>query len=177
MVMGLADAKGPNVFDTHERVLPASPDVVGALLDRLGSDDDPLWPLDRWAPLDLDRPLDLGTRAEHGPFRYFVNEYEPGRAVRFRFSAPPGYVGHYEFMVERAGEQGARLRHVLTLSLDDINTRLKWWTIWRPLHDALLEDLLDRAEAVVTGRPVQPREWSWRVRLLRRLAGSRVARG
>ena len=178
MVMGLAGSKGPNVFDAHERVLPASAEVVGALLDRLGSDDDPIWPLDRWDPLDLDRPLERGTRAEYGPFRYFVDEYEPGRAVRFRFSAPPGYLGQFEFVVERAAERGegaARLRHVLALSLGDVGTRLKWWIVWRPLHDALMEDLLDRAEAAVTGQPMQPRAWSLQVKLLRRLVGSRPA--
>ena len=36
-----------------------------------------------------------------------------------------------------------------------------------PLHDALLEDALDRAAGAVLGTPVTPRPHSWWVRLLR----------
>ena len=54
MVMGLAGSKGPTVFDAHERVLHAPMAVVGALLERLGADDDPIWPSDRWPKLELE---------------------------------------------------------------------------------------------------------------------------
>ncbi|MGW3967282.1 hypothetical protein ACWED2_46225 [Amycolatopsis sp. NPDC005003] len=40
---------------------------------------------------------------------------------------------------------------------------------FRPLHDALLEQLLDRAESAVTGRVERPVRWSPYVRFLRGL--------
>lgn len=172
MVMGMAGTRGPTVFDSHERVLRASPQAVGALLDRLGSADDELWPAQHWPRLELDRALELGARGGHGPFRYHVVEYEPGRLVRFRFTAPPGYVGHHEFFVEPAADQGpgaVRLRHVITLSFATLNARLTWPLVWRPLHDALIEELLDRAEATLAGREPAAREWSRYVKLLRAL--------
>ena len=172
MVMGLAQSKGATVFDAHERVLPAPPEVVGALLDRLGSEDDPIWPSDRWPALELDKPLGEGARGGHGPIRYHVVEYDPGRFVRFRFSAPPGFLGHHEFIVERAGDGAALLRHVVVLApMGD--ARYMWPLVWRPLHDALIEDALDRAEAAVTGHTPPRHEWSWWVRVLRRLMGRR----
>jgi hypothetical protein len=170
MVMGIQAQNGPTVFNAHERVLPASTETVGALLDRLGGPGDTLWPSDRWPAMRLDRELAVGARGGHGPMRYHVVAYEPGRFVRFRFSGPPGFLGHHEFLVEHAtagGRQGTLLRHVLTLNPVD-NARLSWALVWRPLHDALLEDLLDRAESLVTGRPVPARPWSWWVRTLRR---------
>ncbi len=168
MVMGLAQSKGATVFNAHERVLPAAPEVVGALLDRLGSADDPIWPSDRWPALELDKPLSLGARGGHGPIRYHVVEYDPGRFVRFRFSAPDGFLGHHEFIVERAGAGSALLRHVLVLAPQG-DARYSWPLIWRPLHDALMEDALDRAQAAVTGKPSPPRPWTWWVRVLRKL--------
>lgn len=169
MVMGLARAGGPSVFVAHERTLPAPPERVGRLLDALGSADDALWPADRWPALRLDKPLEVGARGGHGPIRYHVVAYDPGRMVRFRFTVPPGFVGEHEFLVERAGPNASRLRHVLTLQ-PMANARFTWPLFYAPLHDALIEDLLDRAEAEVTGGTYAPRGWSPRVRFLRRLA-------
>lgn len=170
--MGLAQSRGATVFNAHERVLPASVQAVGALLDRLGSEHDPIWPSDRWPRLELDRGgLVVGARGGHGPIRYHVVEYDPGRFVRFRFSAPPGFLGHHEFVVERSGEKGALLRHVVVLAPSG-EARYTWPLIWRPLHDALMEDALDRAEAAITGTAPPPRAWSWWVRVLRRLLRS-----
>jgi hypothetical protein len=47
---------------------------------------------------------------------------------------------------------------------------LSWPLMFRWLHDALIEDALDRAEATVTSRPLQERRWSLLVRFLRRVA-------
>lgn len=177
--MGMEGPKGPTVFDAHERVLRAPEEVVGRLLDRLGDRDDPIWPSDRWPKLELDRGLEVGARGGHGPIRYHVVEYERGRRVRFRFTSPVGFMGHHEFLVERAAEVGpdaVRLRHVLTMTPVD-NARLTWPLVWKPLHDALMEDALDRAESAATGRPLPPRPWSAWVRLLRRVLKEKVERG
>jgi len=179
MVMGLAGSKGPTVFDAHERVLHAPMAVVGALLERLGADDDPIWPSDRWPKLELDRGgLAVGARGGHGPIRYHVVEYEPGRRVRFRFTSPPGFMGHHEFILERAAEAGpdaVRLRHVLMMTPVD-NARLSWPLVWKPLHDALMEDALDRAEGAVTGQTPPLRPWPRYVHVLRRLFRGRIER-
>lgn len=169
MVMGLAKDAGPSVFVGHERTLPAPPERIGRLVDALGSPDDALWPADRWPALQLDKPLQVGARGGHGPMRYHVVAHEPGTLVRFRFTGPPGFVGEHEFLVERAGRGASRLRHALTLRPIG-NARLTWPLFYAPLHDALIEDLMDRAEAVVKGEPYVPREWSRRVRFLRRIA-------
>lgn len=175
MVMGLAGQKGPTVFNAHERVLNAPWETVGALIDRLGSDEDVLWPSDRWPRLRLDKPLSVGARGGHGPIRYHVIEYEPGYMVRFRFSSPPGFLGHHEFILEHAPGDAVRLRHVVTLGLVG-DARWTWPVVWRPLHDALMEDLMDRAEAAVTGQPVSPRKWSAWVGFLRTVLKGRLAR-
>lgn len=157
------------VRNVHRRRLAASPAAAGALLDGLASPTDRLWPRDRWPAMRLDRPLGAGAAGGHGPIRYVVEEHRPGRLVRFRFTAPRGVVGTHRFEVEGAEGGGCELRHVM--EIDAVGpARLSWPLVFRPLHDALLEDALDRA-AVALGEAPVARPWSVRVRLLRWLSG------
>lgn len=68
-----------------------------------------------------------------------------------------------------------RLRHVVMITPLD-NARLTWPLIWKPLHDALMEDALDRAEAAATGQQLPVRKWPWHVRLLRSMLKQSIGR-
>jgi hypothetical protein len=153
------------VSNIHERVLHASAEKVGALIDGLASAHDPLWPIDRWPPMQFDGPLGVGASGGHGPIRYVVESYSPGRSVQFRFLAPKGFLGIHRFEIEPIDGKATMLRHVI-----DMQASGRTWLVWalaiRPLHDALMEDALDRAEASI-GRPSPQRTWSVWVRFLR----------
>lgn len=157
------------VMNVHERVLPATARKVGELLDRLSAEDDPLWPHRAWPAMRLDKGLAVGSAGGHGPVRYTVVAYVPGQWVRFSFTAPRGFHGFHEYSVHPAGEGSAVLRHTLAMKARG-PARLSWPLVFRPLHDACLEDSLDRAERAVTGTVQRPARWSAAVRLLRRLA-------
>jgi hypothetical protein len=150
------------VHNVHERELPASPGEVGALLDGL----EQWWPSDRWPALRPDRPLGVGARSKRGPIREEVVDYEPGRRIDFELKAPRGLVARHRFEVEPEAAERAVLRHTIDGRLEGW-ARLSWPLAIRPLHDALIEDLLDRAEAEVTGAPGPARSWTRRVRVLR----------
>ncbi|MDA8178880.1 MAG: SRPBCC family protein [Desulfobacteria bacterium] len=153
------------VVNIHERVIPADVDAMGRMIDTLGSAGDMVWPSERWPPMKLDRPLQVGAAGGHGPIRYRVESYEPRRMVRFRFLSPEGFVGTHGFDVEDAGEGAAKLRHVIEMQTVGMAV-LKWSLIIRPLHDALLEDALDKVEGAF--RDIgPPRAWSCRVEFLR----------
>jgi len=154
------------VENVHERRLDATPEEVGALLDGLASPGDRLWPADRWPPMRLDRPLGPGARGGHGPVRYAVETYQPGRRVAFRFADDLGLDGSHAFEVAAAPGGGAVLRHVLTGRTRGA-VRLTWPLAVRWLHDAVVEDALDRAEAAVSGTVRAPARWSPWVRVLR----------
>lgn len=154
--------------NTHERCLAAPANAAGRLIDGLGQRPDPLWPTDDWPPMRFDRPLAPGAAGGHGPIRYRVEGHEPGRRVCFRFTGPPGLAGTHEFTVEET-PQGCLLRHAIAGAATG-NMLLAWPLLYRPLHDALIEDALDKAERTLTGVVARPRSWSWRVRLLRRAA-------
>jgi hypothetical protein len=150
------------VVDVHERELPAPPEVVAPLVDDL----DRIWPVNRWPALRWD-----GDEARFGFMRWNVVAREPGRLV-FDIRAPRGITGEHRFEVAPAAGGAAILRHTVDVDTHG-SAQLTWPLAIGPLHDALLEDVLDRAEESVGGAPVA-RPFSRRVRLLRR-AARRVA--
>ncbi|MGW6459257.1 SRPBCC family protein [Streptomyces sp. NPDC055078] len=157
------------VYNVHERLLTANKSDVGAMIDALSSDADRLWPHPRWPRMAFDRPLTAGAVGGHGPIRYTVAAHVPSVWVRFAFTGPRGFDGFHEYVVLPLDEDRTLLRH--TLAMDTHGpAHLTWPLLWRPLHDACLEDSLDRAELACTGRVARPARWSPYVRLLRGLA-------
>jgi hypothetical protein len=160
------------VRNVHERTFRAG-DPVGALIDTLASPDDALWPRNAWPRMAFDRPLQVGAIGGHGPIRYVVEHYRPGTSIRFRFTAPAGFDGWHGFELVAAESGAIVLRHTLAMTTHGIAT-LTWPLVYRPLHDALLEDALAAAQAAL-GYPPTVRPWSAWVRALRWLLSRRRA--
>jgi hypothetical protein len=157
------------VRNVHERLIPVPVERLAPLVDH----PDGSWPAPEWPALVLDRPVSVGARGGHGPIRYHVTAYEPGRRVAFAFDPGMGLSGTHTFTVEPAGPDATLVRHVLEGDVTG-SARLRWALVIRWLHDALLEDLLDRAETAVGTGPARPARWSPWVRLVRRaLPGAR----
>jgi hypothetical protein len=152
------------VRNVHTRELSAAPQDLGALIDRLGSEDDRSWPTDRGAaPLELDGPMAVGASGGHGAVRYAVVEHEPGRRVVFRFRPRVGLVGTHGFDIAPLGDHRSRITH--TLECDVRPKLLPVWPIVRRAHDVLIEELFDRAERATTGRSAAPSRWPVSVRI------------
>jgi hypothetical protein len=152
--------------NVHQREYPVPPTRLGELLDTVAGDHDRLWP-NRWPPITFDGPLAVGARGGHGPIRYTVSDYRPGRRVEFQFDPRLGMHGsHVIEVIPGTNPNHSTLRHVL-VARPTIRGRLRWLAI-RPLHDALLEDLLDRAGHDVCAS-TRTTHWSVWVRLLRAL--------
>ncbi|REK87927.1 SRPBCC family protein [Streptomyces inhibens] len=156
------------VYNVHERVLPVPGAEAGLLIDGLSGDADRLWPHPDWPPMLFDGPLAPGASGGHGPVRYTVAAYVPGQWVRFTFRGPRGFHGFHEYTVHPLGPDRTLLRHTLAMHARG-PARLSWPLAFRHLHDAALEDSLDRAEHACTGTVARPARWSRYVRLLRRL--------
>jgi hypothetical protein len=154
------------VRNVHERRVAAPVGELGPLLDRLGGPEDALWPSPAWAPMVLDGPVAVGASGGHGEIRYRVVAHEPGRRVEFAFDLAIGVRGRHVFSIEPDGGSGSVLRHVAEGRLGWPMVLL-WPLAVRWLHDALVEDLLDRAERAAGTGPAAPARWSPWVRLLR----------
>lgn len=160
----------------HQVELAIGPEQAGALLDSLSGPSDRLWPRERWHPMELDRPLGVGARGGHGPVRYSVTEYEPGRRVVFTFDDKGifGRVdGRHWFEVVSDGEgSGVVMRHVIE-ARGGLRSWLRWQVVVQPLHDALIRDAWDKARTNLGLPLVSPAKWSWWVRLLRKALAPR----
>ncbi|MEW6366311.1 MAG: SRPBCC family protein [Acidobacteriota bacterium] len=114
--------------------------------------------------MDFAGPLGVGVKGGHGPIRYFVEEYTVGKSIKFRFTGPKGFDGFHRYEVETwAG--GAVLRHTLKMRAHGL-AMLSWSLVYRPMHDALLEDSLATAQ-VSLGLTPTVQVWTLWVKILR----------
>lgn len=153
------------VLNVHEREFRFSAQQVGELINSLASSGDLLWPKDMWLPMKLDRPLSVGATGGHGLIRYRIDKYRPGSYVHFRFLGPPGFDGYHAFEVVEVSPTRTLLRHTLEMNTHGL-ALISWPIVFRPLHDALIEDAFARAEASLHKEP-RVVGWSLLVRLLR----------
>ncbi|MFC5001253.1 SRPBCC family protein [Dactylosporangium cerinum] len=160
--------------NVQRRTIDAPLALMGPLLDRVAADDDPLWPVRTWPPIQFDGPLAPGATGGHGMIRYSVVEHVPGRLLRCRFDPTLGLVGEHELRLEPDGT-GTAVVHVIRGRLTG-GMRILWPVAIRWLHEALLQDLLDNAERAGTGTVRTPARWSPWVRLLRRALATRPTR-
>jgi len=156
-----------HILNIHRRRLPASAEQLASLIDGLSSPDDLLWSRSTWPPMKFDRALQVGAAGGHGPIRYWVEAYTPGRSIRFRFTAPKGFDGTHGFVLETTGDGESSLTHTVDMQVRGF-VALKWRLVFGPLHDALIEDSLDLAAKYAGGVSTAP-SWSWWVCFLRKI--------
>jgi hypothetical protein len=165
------------IYNRHERKMRASSDDVGSVLDSLSGPADGLWPAETWPPMKLDALLREGSQGGHGPVRYRVVEYWPGRRVMFEFAADGltgGLDGRHFFEVVPRRDHTI-LRHVVDAECG-LDTWVKWRLLIEPMHDALIEDAFDKAEKRLQGTLAGRKRWSLWVRILRGLRRRAAAR-
>ncbi len=161
------------VVNIHSRQLDVTPEAAGALIDTLSSRHDALFPRHLWPPLKLDGPLMVGAMGGHGPIRYFVRDYVPGQSIHFQFTGPGGFAGVHYFEVF-SKDHHTIMRHTIDMRIHG-RALITWPLLFRPMHDALIEDAFTTAEASL-GCPLTIQRWSLWVRLLRRMFSGSKAR-
>ena len=157
------------INNIHIREINAPLPIIGAIINSLASEKDLLWPYEKWLPMILDRPLGVGATGGHGAIKYFVESYEPGQYVRFRFTDPKGFIGTHCFSLKEINSHTVQIKHEINIRLEG-SAKFLWPLIIRWLHDALMEDAFDKAESFITSRPIN-RTWSLWVRVLRYMLG------
>jgi hypothetical protein len=115
--------------------------------------------------MKFDQPLQIGAKGGHGPIRYFVESYQQGKSIKFRFTGPKGFDGYHEFTIEEIGSTKTLLKHNLIMNTKGIAI-FTWLLGFRPLHDALVEDAFDKAEMGL-GISLEKKGWSGWVKFLR----------
>lgn len=157
-----------NVTNIHSRSYPVGNTEIGELLDSLASKEDKLWPRRMWPAMKFDRPLSVGANGGHQPIRYFVEKYEAGKLVQFRFTAPRGFNGVHRLEVLEKSLKETELRHTIEMTTQG-PALFSWPILVRPLHNALVEDALTLVEQNL-GLEKHVKSWSVYVRVLRWIA-------
>ncbi|WP_420112635.1 DUF3995 domain-containing protein [Pseudactinotalea sp.] len=150
------------IRNVHEREVAATPAEVWELMSAFGTPADRVWPSDRWPALTLSDGVRVGSHGGHGPIRYRVEAVEDGAGLTFRFDPEAGISGAHAFTLAPTSI-GTRVMH--TMLIDHPGTAVA--TVIVPLHDALLEDLLDQLEALVAHRELRRRPLPLAVRARR----------
>ncbi|HEX8860829.1 MAG TPA: hypothetical protein VGC06_17390 [Actinomycetes bacterium] len=126
------------IRNCHQRTVAAPPERIAALV----SDFDRVWP----AEIAL-TPRPRGGRRYDAGLMLWEELDRPGAARAFRVVQPDALRAEHWFELEPA-EGGTTLRHVI-----EGQALGKYEAIWRdriePLHDRVLEALLDNIEAAV----------------------------
>lgn len=161
------------IRNLHGREVAAPVDEVGLLIDSLASEKDLLWPSGAWPALRLDGDLRVGAAGGHGPVRYVVTQYEPGRRITFRFTRPRGFEGSHAFTASYRSSESTLLQHELVMKVHGTAV-LTWPLFYRPLHNSLIEESLDRAERECGIEPERPAHRTAWTRTLRRLLSRRL---
>jgi hypothetical protein len=153
------------VINTHQRLFNCPAIRVGTLIDLLASPQNCLWPSYLWPNMKFDKEISIGARGGHGPIRYFIENYSRGKFISFRFTGPSGFRGMHKFEVIQISSDSCKLQHLLELNPKGL-ARLTWPLIYRPLHDALIEDALATGQLNLQINP-EIKQWSLWVKCLR----------
>ena len=153
------------IYNIHKRIINRPINQVGPFLDSLSSPRDKLWPYEKWPPMKFDRELREGAKGGHGPIRYYVKHYKPGKKVIFEFTGPSGFHGQHFFELEMKEPKSTIIRHAIDMKIKG-QALIAWPMLFRPLHDALIEDSFDKLETNLSLSP-KNNSWSSWVKLLR----------
>lgn len=128
------------ILNRHERLIAAPPERIAAIVADFGL----IWPA-RIAPA----PRPLGDRRYDTGLMVWQEYDRPGAVRAFRVVSPGELrAGHWFELV--AAEGGTLLRHTVEGTATG-----KYETIWperiEPLHDQILEALLDNVQSRATG--------------------------
>jgi len=154
------------VLNIHKRILNQPKNKISELLATLSTENDRIWPKEKWPEMKFKTGIQVGTKGGHGPIRYSVEKYNPDEIIQFRFSKPNGFNGVHKFEIKELDKENTEIKHTI-----DMNTTGKGTLIWtfaiRSLHNALIEDGFDKLENNLSDNR-KSTEWNIWVKFLRK---------
>lgn len=153
------------IINIHNRMINKPISEVAAVLNSLSSDNDQLWPHENWPPMKFDRDLSEGATGGHGPIRYVVTDYKPGKNILFKFIEPSSFKGNHWFELKEKEESKTEITHTISMNVSG-SAIISWLIIIRPLHNALIEDSFDKAQLTL-GLEYKRNKWTFWVMLLK----------
>ena len=154
------------VINIHNREITQPKSEVAKLFKTLATENDLMLATDKWPPMKLDKGLQVGSKGGHGPIKYFVTDHQKDSSVTFEFDLT-GFNGLHKFELFESAPDKTQLKHTIDMTTIGSAT-LKWALAIRWLHDAYIEDALDKVENYF-GKDKKTSEWSLWVKTLRKI--------
>ena len=155
------------ITNIHTRIVHQGKDKLSGILDSLSSKDDQLWPSEQWPPMIFRKGLSEGAVGGQGPIKYSIRKYVPGNSIEFKFIKPDGFNGTHKFEITELDSVKTEIKHTIKMSLSGKGI-LIWYLAVKWLHDALLEDCLNKVESHFLKMPKRTK-WNVWVCLLREI--------
>lgn len=155
------------VTNIHQRDYNQPVTVISEILDTLSTRNDRLWPNEIWPPMILNNGLEINSFGGHGPIGYYISNYDYGKSIEFTFTKPTEYIGTHKFDIIEMTDNTTQLRHTINMNLN-LKGIVTWYFAIKWLHDALLEDCLDKVHNQFNEIKVQSPHNFW-ARTLRNL--------
>jgi len=134
-----------DIINIHKRTIHQPKEKISEILDSLSTMSDQLWPKEKWPPMIFKKGLKEGAIGGHGPIKYSIQKYIPGNSIEFKFMKPDGFIGIHKFEITKLEKNKTELKHTIKMMISGKGI-LTWHIAVKWLHDALLEDCLDKTE-------------------------------
>ncbi|PCI32996.1 MAG: hypothetical protein COB60_08715 [Flavobacteriaceae bacterium] len=154
------------VLNIHKRTLNQPKSKITELLKTLSTENDRIWPKEKWPEMKFKGGIQVGAKGGHGPIRYSVEKYNPNEIIQFRFSKPNGFNGVHKFEIKELDKEKTEIKHTIDMSTTGKGT-LIWTFAIRSLHNALIEDGFDKLENNFSNSR-KSTEWNLWVRFIRK---------
>jgi hypothetical protein len=157
------------VLNIHKRIINQPKNKVVDLINTLSTDNDKIWPKEKWPAMKFAGGIKIGAKGGHGPIKYVVEKYNSEQIIQFRFEKPEGFNGIHKFEIEPINKNETLIKHTIEMQTAGIGT-LMWVLGIRSLHNALIEDCFDKIENnFLVDKKTS--EWSFWVKYLRKRIG------
>jgi hypothetical protein len=104
------------VLNIHKRTINQPKDKVTELLKTLSTENDRIWPKEKWPEMKFKEGIQIGAKGGHGPIRYSTEKYNPNEIIQFRFSKPNGFNGIHKFEIKELDKEKTDLTNLKTIS-------------------------------------------------------------
>ncbi len=155
------------VINIHSRIIREPKEQISKIFDSLSTNNDQLWPTGKWPPMIFRKGLMEGAIGGHRPIKYSIKKYIPGNLIEFSFMKPHGFIGIHRFEITEIENDKTEIKHTINMTLIGKGI-FAWYIAVKWLHNALLEDCMDKAENNFLTEKKKT-EWSLWVLFLRRI--------
>ena len=152
------------VLNIHKREIDMPKIKLEEILKTLSTDNDLIWPTEKWPAMKFDSTIKVGARGGHGPIRYSVEKYKPSEIIQFRFLKPN--IGIHKFEINEITTEKTEIKHTINMTTAGKGT-LIWLFAIRPLHNALIQDAFDKVENNFA-KTKKVSKWNFWVKFLRK---------